>query len=542
MRPFTRLVLILAVLAVLLPACQPAAPAWTDVKDPSWWKDAAFYEIFVRSFYDSNGDGIGDLQGIIQKLDYLNDGDPQTHTDLGVTGIWLMPINPSPSYHGYDVTDYYNVNPQYGTLDDMRALVSEAHKRGMKIIIDLVLNHTSVTNPWFVAANNGDPQYRDWYIWADKNPGYKGPWGEDVWHMGKTGYYYGIFTAAMPDLNYNNPAVTAEMDKIASFWLKDVGIDGFREDAAKHIIEDGTTQENTPATLAWLKTFQSYDQSINPQVMTVGEIQSGTDAIAAYVQDQTMDLAFNFPLAADMVKSANDHSAFSVSNSLATSQRAFQPANQYASFLTNHDQPRLMTQLRGDLLKAKTAASLLLTAPGVPFLYYGEEIGMTGDKPDEKIRRPFQWSEAPNAGFTANSLPWMLVSEDYKTTNVAVEEKDPASLLNHYRSLLAVRSEHYALRTGSYVQVSANNPALYAALRVADNESVLVLVNMGTEPQQDIRLTWNASSLKGSPTALILMGSGKINPLNLDERGGAKDYAPGISLAPGETVIIQYRP
>ena len=215
-----------------------------------WWNDTTFYEIFVRSFYDSDGDGAGDLNGLIGKLDYLNDGDPTTTSDLGVTGIWLMPIMASPSYHGYDVTDYYQVNPEYGTNEDFKRLIEEAHKRGIRVIIDLVLNHTSAEHPWFIESQDPNSPKRDWYVWSDEEPQGKG------WHPGKNGgYYYGYFGEHMPDLNYKNPAVTEEMQKVVRFWLEEMGADGFRLDAVKYLYEDGKRIEHTPATHEWLKGF-----------------------------------------------------------------------------------------------------------------------------------------------------------------------------------------------------------------------------------------------------------------------------------------------
>ena len=218
----------------------------SSISTDPWWDDAVFYEIFVRSFYDSDGDGIGDLRGIIEKLDYLNDGNPNTTNDLGVTGLWLMPIFPSPSYHGYDVTDYRDINPDYGTMADFRALVEAAHARGIKVIIDFVGNHTSDQHPWFQssAANTAK---RDWYLWNTFKPDYRGPWGQEVWHERNNNYYYGIFWGGMPDLNYNTPAVTNEIKDIVRYWYNDIGVDGFRIDAVKHWIE-GKPARNTPAT------------------------------------------------------------------------------------------------------------------------------------------------------------------------------------------------------------------------------------------------------------------------------------------------------
>ncbi|MBN1965655.1 MAG: alpha-amylase, partial [Anaerolineae bacterium] len=171
-----------------------------------WWNDRVFYEVFVRSFYDSDGDGIGDLRGLIERLDYLNDGDPATTDDLGITGIWLMPIAQSPSYHGYDVTDYYTIEEDYGTNADFLELMGAAHARGIVVIVDLVMNHTSSEHPWFVASAAGDPAYTDWYLWRDDNPGYVSPWGSPTWHLADNGrYYFGLFWSGMPDLNYMNP-------------------------------------------------------------------------------------------------------------------------------------------------------------------------------------------------------------------------------------------------------------------------------------------------------------------------------------------------
>ena len=201
-----------------------------------WWNDRVFYEVFLRSFQDSDGDGIGDIPGLIDRLDYLNDGDPETDSDLGITGIWLMPPAEAHSYHGYDVTDYYAIERDYGTLDDMRRLIREARRRGIAVIVDMVLNHSSSRHPWFIQSRTGEQAYADWYIWEDENPGYMGPWGAVAWHPAGGRHYYGVFWDGMPDLNLLNPAVTAEMYDIAAFWLRDIGVDGLPSgrDQASH--------------------------------------------------------------------------------------------------------------------------------------------------------------------------------------------------------------------------------------------------------------------------------------------------------------------
>jgi alpha-amylase len=490
-----------------------------------WWNDAVFYEIFVRSFYDSNGDGIGDFNGITEKLDYLNDGDPNTTTDLGVTGLWLMPINPSPSYHGYDVTNYYDVNPEYGTMDDFKHLLSEAHKRGIRLTIDWVLNHTSDQHPWFQAAlNDKKSPYRNWYIWLDKAPGYQGPWGETVWNYTSSGYYYAVFVNFQPDLNYTNPAVTKEMDKVAAFWLKDVGVDGFRLDAAKHLIEDGSQQQDTPATHTWYKSFRSFYKKINPKAVIIGEVQSNSDIVSTYLKGDELDLGFDFDLANKLITSVQAQSGEAFGDALAHEVTLFQPG-QFATFLTNHDQNRTMSTLNDNVSVAKNAAFLLLTSPGVPFLYYGEEIGMLGKKPDENIRLPMQWTSDANAGFTTGT-PWRVPGGDYPTKNVAAQSADPNSLFSLYRELIHIRENHAALRVGDFHLIDSGNRSVYASLRISKEEAVLVLTNMSGSPVSDYALKLDSSPLKGAYSINPLMGFGQYQSLQVNDQGGFDNYLP----------------
>lgn len=262
-----------------------------------WWNDAVFYEIFVRSFYDSDGNGKGDFQGLIEKLDYLNDGDPATNSDLGITGIWLMPINQSPSYHGYDVTDYRTVESDYGSNEDFKEFIAEAHKRGINVIIDYVMNHSSSEHPWFQDSKSTGSDKRDWYRWSATNPGYSGPWGQDVWHSSSGAYYYGIFWSGMPDLNYETQVVKDEMFDIARFWLEDMGTDGFRLDAVKYIIENGSELEDTEETFQFWRDFRAYYKSVNPNAFAVGEAWTSTDIVRNYVENDGLDYCFEFDLA-----------------------------------------------------------------------------------------------------------------------------------------------------------------------------------------------------------------------------------------------------
>lgn len=534
MRKFTLLLL----LASLLTSCLPAASTESPAEAP-WWSDAVFYEIFVRSFYDSDGDGIGDFNGITEKLDYLNDGNPATTTDLGVTGIWLMPIFPSPSYHGYDVTDYYAVNPQYGTMEDFQRLLEQAHQRGIRVIIDLVINHTSDQHPWFRAAKRDkNSKYRDWYIWSETDPGYKGPWNERVWHSSTTGFYYGIFTSNMPDLNFNNRQVTKEIKNVMAFWLTEVGVDGFRMDAIKHLIEEGKIQENTQATHEWLqKNFYPTYKKLNPSALAVGELfGNDMNSVSKYVNNKQFDMAFNFQLASSLISSANSRSASYAVRALELSDKVLDNS-QYAPFLTNHDQDRVMSELGGDVNKAKVAASLLLTSPGTPFLYYGEEIGMQGRKPDENIRRPMQWSDAKNAGFTTGK-PWRAPDTEYTQVNVAAQTDDPASLLSHYRTLIQLRNAHSALRVGKYFTVQTGENRLFASLRIHQDEAILILINTGEEPIRDFTLQVNESALGTGNYLLISLFGPSLNMETSINEKGEFQLEPEIEIPAYQTMIF----
>lgn len=528
-------------------AVPPATAVPTATPDPfvrgtngyPWWNDSTFYEIFVRSFKDSDGDGIGDLQGLIEKLDYLNDGDPTTRDDLGISGIWLMPIFASPSYHGYDVTDYYTVNPDYGSNEDFQRLITEAHRRGIRVIIDLPLNHTSTQHPWFIDSASGpDSAKRDWYIWRDENPGYRGPWGQKVWHKKNGAYYYAVFWDQMPDLNYENPEVTAEMMKIVTFWQNEMGVDGFRLDGAKHLIENGESQENAAQNHVWLQDFYKTYKGNDPDAFAVAEIWSPTSIVARYIKNQNeVDVAFEFDFSEAILSSVQGGYRNQVSDQMERMIRAYPPL-QYATFIANHDMNRTMSQLGGDEGKAKVAASLLLTHPGVPFIYYGEEIGMTGEKPDEKIRRPMQWdSESTKVGFS-DGRPWQAVAPDYQERSVALQEGDLTSLLQHYKHLIYLRNQHEALRVGDWAEVLTSNGRVYAALRYSGDEAILILINLSSKSQDDYNLSLAEGPLTGSVMPQMLMGTGEPASLEINGSGGFEAYKPLPTLPPYSTTII----
>ncbi len=512
-----------------------SAVEWTSATDVGlpWWNDRVFYEVFVRSFADSDGDGIGDLAGLTERLDYLNDGDPSTTTDLGVTGIWLMPIFESPSYHGYDVVDYRAIESDYGSVEDLEALLDAAHDRGIAVIIDLVINHSSVRHPWFVESQNHESPRADWYIWETDDPGWPGPWGQEVWHPDAEEYYYGIFWEGMPDLNLANEDVTEEMLDIARFWLDEVGVDGYRLDAARHLIEDGPIQTDTPQTHAWLADFRTEMHTLASDALILGEVWSDTETISSYLPD-SLDLAFEFALSEAFLDAMTRWEA----EPLVVAQEAVlaaYPEGQFAPFLTNHDMDRIMSQLGGTPERARLAATWLLTAPGAPFVYYGEEIGMEGEKPDEGIRTPMAWTgEPPSVGFS-DAIPWQAPDLSFGDANVADQTNDPGSLLSLYRDLIHFRNESPALRFGETTLLDTGHPSVYAVLRVEESESVLTILNLSGRPVSEYSIDLSSfPSTDGTATTLIVGADSR-------EPSVGQSYRPIPTLEPFDALVIQLR-
>jgi glycosidase len=486
-----------AVVAALLAACA-ASPARTTPRPAAaaaapapprpgpWWKGAVFYEVFVRSFADSNGDGKGDLPGLIARLDYLNDGDPRTRSDLGVDALWLMPVFASPSYHGYDTTDYQAVNPDYGTNADLDRLLAEAHRRGMRVILDLVLNHTSDKHPWFQeSASSATSPRRDWYVWRPDDPGWGQPWnpGQATWHQRGDAYYYGIFWGGMPDLNYRTPAVREEAKRIARHWLGK-GVDGFRLDAVRHLVEagPGAGQSGSPETHAFLKEFARAVKEARPDAVLVGEAWSNTFDIADYYgQDgDELDILFDFPLSSAIVEGVKGGSGETIAAVLEEVARTYPRGATDGPFLTNHDQIRVATQLAGDAAKLRLAAAIVLSVPGAPFIWRGDELGVRQppNNDDEFKRSPLPWDATPGGGFTTAARPWQRFAPGRETANVASESADPASLLSRYRDLIRVRQASPALRSGD-LGVVRSAPGVLAYLRRGGGETVLVVHNLG---------------------------------------------------------------
>ena len=535
----------LAIASACTNAARQAAPAMAagrELAGPTQWKQGAVcYEVFVRSFKDSDGDGIGDLQGLIQKLDYINDGNPSSQRDLGARCIWLMPIAASPTYHGYDATDYYRVEHEYGTNDDFRQLVREAHRRGIRVLVDMVLNHASNDHPYFKDALM-DPAspYRSWFRWSPTKPDVKGPWGQEVWHKSpmRDEYYYGVFWSGMPDLNYENPAVREEAKRIATFWLREMGADGFRLDAIPYLVEDGNDGlTGTAGTHQLLREYAAHVRSVAPGAYTIGEVYDSTGAMLPYYPDQ-LDAHFAFDASDAILATVREGSAARLLPPFLRLQRAL-PAERWSPFLRNHDQPRTMTVLQGDIARAKVAATLLLTLPGLPYVYYGEEIGMSGDKPDPRLRTPMHWTRGRAVGFTTG-VPWEPLPPDSLTANVEAQEQDPGSLLNLHRRLIHLRAANSALGSGLLLPLTASNGAVAAYLRRDGDHAVLVVANVGQSPASGIRLTSADSVLAAGEYATRELSSGTTgNPLRVGTDGRVAADVPVASLGAMEARIFE---
>ena len=502
------------------------------------------YEIFVRSFFDSDSDGVGDLNGLIAKLDYINDGDPQTGRDLGARCIWLMPVAESPSYHGYDVTNYYRIERDYGTNADFKRLVREAHRRGIRVLVDLVLNHASSEHPFFKdALLHPDSPYRDWFVWSPVHPGVRNPWGGDNWHRSpvREEYYYGFFWSGMPDLNYHTPAVRAEAKRVARYWLEDMGVDGFRLDAIPYLVEEHGQVWHAAGTHQFLREYAAYIHSVAPGAYTIGEVWDSLGAVLAYYPDQ-LDAYFAFEVSDAILAAVRTRSARGLLAPVLRLQREV-PADRWAPFLRNHDQTRTITALEGDLVRARLAATILLTLPGLPFVYYGEEIGMSGDKPDPRLRTPMQWGPAPGAGFT-HGLAWEPLQPDSLTANVTAQDVDTGSLLNHSRRLIRLRNTHPALGTGALLPLTTSNDAVAAYLRREPNggSAVLVIINLGSTPLTGVTLTSIERVLPaGRYAPQSLLGAQAATSLRMGSDGRIHGYMPLRTLAPVTGYLLELR-
>jgi len=486
-----------------------------------WFKDAVFYEISVRAFKDGSGDGHGDLRGLAAKLDYLE--------YLGVNCIWLMPIYTSPlKDDGYDIADYYNVAEVFGTLGDFKTLLDAAHARGIRVITDLVMNHTSNEHPWFKAARSDrNSPYRDYYVWSDTDQKYKDAriifldtepsnwsWDEEAGQ-----YYWHRFYASQPDLNFDNPKVQEEMLNIACFWL-DLGIDGFRADAVPYLFErENTNCENLPETHAYLKKLRAFMDEHYPGRILLCEANQWPEDVRPYFGDgNEFHMGFHFPIMPRLYMALKKGQR----NDLLDISRRTPPIPencQWCTFLRNHDEltlemvtpaerewmweqyapdqrmrlnlgirRRLAPLLDNDRRKIELAYSLLFTLPGSPIIYYGDEIGM-GDNIwlDDRngVRTPMQWDDGPQAGFT-KAEPFASFPDgsfNPKRVNVAAQLAKPDSLFHTVRRMVALHKSQHAFGWGSFEWVETGTDSVAAYLRKHDNETMLILNNLSEEKQ-----------------------------------------------------------
>jgi glycosidase len=524
-----------ALLAALLGLAGPSvstARAQGAITGGDWWRSAVCYEVFVRSFQDSDGDGVGDLKGLTSRLPYIG--------DLGVGCIWLMPVAQSPSYHGYDVTNYYRINGDYGSTEDFRQFMAAAHRRGIRVVVDLVLNHSSSEHPYFKAALlDRDSPYRDWYLWSPTERKTTG-WSVPTWHKSESReeYYYGLFWRGMPDLNLAHPAVTAEAKRIARYWLEEMDVDGFRLDAVGLFFEDGDNPRNGPGTHPWLREYAAYIRQVKPGAFTVGEVWDSVETMRAYYPDQ-LDAYFAFPLADGVIDAARKGSSRSLLFQLDQVQRAF-PRGRYGSFLRNHDQTRTMTELNGDWRRARLAATLLLTLPGVPFVYYGEEIGMTGNKPDPRLRTPMHWNREASMGFTTG-LPHEPLQPDSLTANVAAQAADPGSLLSHYRAMIRLRNSLPALgSTADFVVLETGSDHVLAYLRHDEKGAAVVVANLSDRAIEGPSVTMKEGTLlRGAYRVRSALGRGDSASLRIAADGRIAGWAPVATMEPLSAVVLE---
>ncbi len=494
--------------------------------DPFWYKDAIIYEVHVKAFYDSDGNGIGDFKGLRKKLDYLE--------DLGVTAIWLLPFYPSPlKDDGYDIADYYNVHSQYGTLRDFKDFLRDAHHRGIRVITELVLNHTSDQHPWFQRARRAEPGsvWRNFYVWSDTPEKYLDAriifqdfevsnWR---WDPVAKAYYWHRFYSNQPDLNFDNPRVQKEFMRVLDYWF-DMGVDGLRLDAVPYLFErEGTNCENLPETYAFLAKLRGYIDGKHKDKMLLAEAnQWPEDAVAYFGSGDMCHMAFHFPVMPRMFMAIQMEDRFPVID-IFDQTPTIPDACQWAIFLRNHDEltlemvtdeerdymyriyasdtrarinlgirRRLAPLLDNDRRKVELMNLLLLTLPGTPVIYYGDELGMgdnyyLGDR--DGVRTPMQWSADRNAGFSSANpqklyLPVVIdPAYHFETINVETEEHSQACLLWWMRRFIAMRKRYKAFGRGNIEFLAPDNPKVLAYTRTYENETLLVVVNLSRHPQ-----------------------------------------------------------
>jgi maltose alpha-D-glucosyltransferase / alpha-amylase len=493
--------------------------------DPLWFKDAVFYEIYVRGFYDSNGDGIGDFRGLTEKLDYLQ--------WLGVDCLWLLPMYESPLKDGgYDIADYYKILPEFGTLEDFRQFLDEAHRRGIRVITDLVVNHTSDQHPWFQeAVSSPDSPKRDWYVWTQDPNKYsetriifldteKSNW---TYHEGARAFYWHRFFSHQPDLNYDNPEVRQAMFDVVDYWL-DFGIDGFRVDAVPYLFErEGTNCENLPETHGFLKELRAHVERRHPNALLLGEANQWPEDVVEYFGGGAeFHMNYHFPIMPRLYMALRQEDRRPIVEILERTPPI--PDNcQWGMFLRNHDEltlemvtdeerdylyneyakdrrmrlnlgirRRLAPLLENSRRRIELLNALLFSLPGSPFLYYGDEIGMgdnvyLGDR--DGVRTPMQWSADRNGGFSKadfEQLYFPLINNPlygFQSINVESQTRYDSSLLHWMRQMIHLRKAHHVFGRGTMEFVKPENRKIFAFAREHEGETVLCVFNLGHNAQ-----------------------------------------------------------
>lgn len=427
-----------------------------------------YYQIFVRSFADADGDGIGDIKGIISKLDYLQ--------GLGIKGLWLTPVHPSSTYHKYDIKDYKSIDPEYGTIDDYKLLVAEAHKRGINILLDLVVNHTSSEHPWFEESVKNHATYKNYYVWRFDTLSNKNWYGNLRNPQEK---YYAFFWERMPDLNFDNNLVREEVKQIGKYWLSEIGVDGFRVDAAQHVYDAEDIESNNK----WWKEFGDAMKSVKPNVFIIGEVWNKDSVVATYLKSG-MNSCFNFDLSKLITSAVQEGKDPGLVQRLSTIHQLYkktEPSFVDAIFISNHDQDRYRSTFGGDEWKTKQAFAILMTLPGMPFVYYGEEIGMLGKFPDEYRREPFLWTENKKDN-TFWEIPRYTNSSTVKPLSQQMNEAQ--SYYTYYKNMIAFRNKYPMLSLSSVVPtklIASTNDLITYELHHA-KQKVLVVHNVGKLP------------------------------------------------------------
>jgi alpha-amylase len=492
----------------------PVTVARTASPLPDGWQHGAFMQIFVRSYQDSNGDGIGDLQGLIQRLDHLQ--------DLGVRGLWLMPVTTSQDGdHGYAVRNYRGIETAYGSLADLDALVAAAHARGIGVVIDYVMNHSAALHPLFVNSRAGPANpYRDWYVWQPSIPGGWSIYGGNPWRSSYTGAYFAPFWDQMPDFNLANPAVVEFHEHNLRFWLNR-GIDGFRFDAVGNLVENGPAAwENQPANYTLMARLRRLMDGYERRLL-VCEAPADPRGFAA-----ACGSAFAFDLRGQVINAARGD-ATAVASLVNYFRSA--PAGM-APFASNHDSfagDRVWNQLGGNLGQMKLAAAAYLLLPGTPFVYYGEEIGMARAASlggDPGLRTPMSWTgDTTRAGFTTAS-PYRALSSNVATNNVAAQAADPNSLLNHYKALIAVRNARPSVARGSY-EASFSIGPIASYQRVLGGERTLIVINFANSPSGSFA---HDRLPPGATLRQLLPAGGALTPV--DQAGVARLDLPAQTV------------